>query len=109
MGRLRNRERSFFQGLVGDGRPPLLALALGLVAAGGAALFLAVTGHGTAILQLLPACRAKGDVVRVLKPWGPSRGSALRGLSRVRQTDEDSRLKTLNVIRGSAEGQNQFS
>jgi hypothetical protein len=31
--------------LVGDGRPPLAALAIGLVAAGGAALFLAATGH----------------------------------------------------------------
>jgi hypothetical protein len=38
-------DRSFFQALIGDGRPPLFALALGLLASGGAALFLAATGH----------------------------------------------------------------
>ena len=40
-----DQDRTIFQALVGDGRPPLLALGLGLVAAGGAALFLAATGH----------------------------------------------------------------
>src|SRR5262249_41747341 len=43
MGQLPVGERSFFQALAGDGRPPLVALALGLLAAGGAALFLAAT------------------------------------------------------------------
>jgi hypothetical protein len=38
-------DRSFLQALIGDGRPPLAALALGLVASGGAALFLAATGN----------------------------------------------------------------
>ena len=37
-------ERSFFAPLVGDGRPLLLAMAGGLVFAGGFALFLAATG-----------------------------------------------------------------
>ena len=37
--------RTFLQALVGDGRPPLYALSLGLLASGGAALFLAATGH----------------------------------------------------------------
>jgi hypothetical protein len=36
---------SFIRGLVGDGRQPLFALALGLLASGGAALFLASTRH----------------------------------------------------------------
>jgi len=40
-----HQDRSFFQGLVGDGRPPLFALGLGLLASGGAALFLASTRH----------------------------------------------------------------
>jgi hypothetical protein len=38
-------DRSFFDALIGDGRPPLYALALGLLTAGGAALFIAATGH----------------------------------------------------------------
>jgi hypothetical protein len=38
-------DRSFFQAFVGDGRPPLYALAFGLLASGGTALFLAATGH----------------------------------------------------------------
>jgi hypothetical protein len=37
--------RTLPEALLGDGRPPLYALALGLLAAGGAALFLAGTGH----------------------------------------------------------------
>ncbi len=40
-----NDDRTFLQALVGDGRPPIVVLALGLIAAGGAALFLAATGH----------------------------------------------------------------
>jgi hypothetical protein len=43
MGQPPDGERTFFQALAGDGRPPLVALALGLLAAGGAALFLAAT------------------------------------------------------------------
>jgi hypothetical protein len=38
-------DRTFFQAVIGDGRPPLYALTLALFAAGGAALFLAATGH----------------------------------------------------------------
>ena len=38
-------DRGFLPALLGDGLPALSALALGLVAAGGAALFLAATGH----------------------------------------------------------------
>ena len=38
-------DRGFFDAVVGDGRPALFALALGLLASGGAALFLAATGH----------------------------------------------------------------
>jgi hypothetical protein len=38
-------DRTFFQALVGNGRPPLVALAIGLLAAGGAALYLAATRH----------------------------------------------------------------
>jgi len=38
-------DRTFFQALAGDGRPALVVLALGLLASGGAALFLAATGH----------------------------------------------------------------
>src|SRR5947209_20006804 len=38
-------DRTFLQALVGDGRPPLYALSPGLLASGGAALFLAATGH----------------------------------------------------------------
>jgi hypothetical protein len=45
MGEVPDRDRSFFQALVADGRPPLFALALGLLAAGGSALFLASTRH----------------------------------------------------------------
>jgi MFS family permease len=37
--------RTFFQALAADGRPAFFALSLGLMAAGGAALFLAATGH----------------------------------------------------------------
>jgi hypothetical protein len=37
--------RTLPQAALGDGRPPLFALALGLLASGGAALFLAATGH----------------------------------------------------------------
>jgi hypothetical protein len=40
-----DQDRSFLQGLIGDGRQPLFALALGLLASGGAALFLASTRH----------------------------------------------------------------
>jgi hypothetical protein len=45
MGPAPDHDRTFFQSLLGDGRPPLFALALGLLASGGAALFLAATGH----------------------------------------------------------------
>src|SRR5205085_7274105 len=38
-------DRTFVHALLGDGRPPLYALALGLIVSGGAALFLAATGH----------------------------------------------------------------
>jgi hypothetical protein len=38
-------DRTFLHALLGDGRPPLYALSLGLLASGGAALFLAATGH----------------------------------------------------------------
>ena len=38
-------KRDFVQALLGDGRPPLLALAFGLFAAGVFALFLAATGQ----------------------------------------------------------------
>ena len=38
-------DRGFLTALLGDGRPALAALALGLIAGGGAALFLAATGH----------------------------------------------------------------
>ncbi|HEX4591482.1 MAG TPA: hypothetical protein VH120_16215, partial [Gemmataceae bacterium] len=37
--------RTFFGALVGDGRPALYALSLGLIVSGGTALFLAATGH----------------------------------------------------------------
>ncbi len=43
MGANENRDWSLYRGLVGDGRPPLAALAIGLVAAGGAALYVAAT------------------------------------------------------------------
>ena len=45
MGLPPTRDRSFFAAMIGDGRPPLCVLALGLAAAGGTALFLAATGH----------------------------------------------------------------
>ena len=38
-------DRSFLAALLGDGRPPLTALAFGLLVSGGVALFLAGTGH----------------------------------------------------------------
>ena len=38
-------DRGLLTALLGDGRPALAALALGLIAGGGAALFLAATGH----------------------------------------------------------------
>jgi hypothetical protein len=38
-------DRTLRQALVGDGRPALYALSLRLLASGGAALFLAATGH----------------------------------------------------------------
>lgn len=38
-------ERTFLQAIIGDSRPPLYALAFGLLVAGGIALFLASTGH----------------------------------------------------------------
>jgi hypothetical protein len=38
-------DRSFFQAMLGDGRPPLLVLALGLLLSGLFALFLAATGQ----------------------------------------------------------------
>jgi hypothetical protein len=45
MSRVPDDDRSLLSVLLGDGRPPLTALAVGLVASGGAALFLAATGH----------------------------------------------------------------
>ena len=59
-------ERGFLTSLLGDGRPALAALALGLVAGGGAALFLAATGyflpHDEAFLCMTAAelCAAHG-------------------------------------------------
>ena len=45
MDRVPDEDRGLLQALIGDGRPPLATLAIGLLAAGGAALFLATTGH----------------------------------------------------------------
>jgi hypothetical protein len=45
MSTVRTDDRGFFQALLGDGRPPLLLLALGLVLAGVFAVFLAATGQ----------------------------------------------------------------
>ncbi len=45
MGDLPDENRSFFAALAGDGRPPLFVVALGLLAAGSSALFLAAAGQ----------------------------------------------------------------
>ena len=45
MSTVRTDDRGFFQALLGDGRPPLRLLALGLVLAGLFAVFLAATGQ----------------------------------------------------------------
>jgi hypothetical protein len=63
-------DRGFLQALLGDGQPMLFTLALGLLASGGAALFLAITGqflpHDEQFLGMTAAELCAFDACRVV-------------------------------------------